>query len=102
MEVQFKDIKVGETYGIKWNRHVMNEKYIGKCLSHSGSSGIFKIKIKYYYNNEHRSMDNETIYYDELGYSYFLLGQKETIQNAMEKRALNEILEKIVGHTINI
>ena len=102
MEVQFKDIKVGEIYGIKWNKHRMNEKYIGTCISNYGSSGIFKIKMKYFFNNEHRSMDNETIYYDGMGYSFFILGQNEKIQQSMEKRALNIILEKIVGHTINI
>ena len=102
MEVHFKDIKVGEIYGIKLNKSRMNEKYIGNCLSHAGSSGIFKIKINYFYKNEYRSMDNETIYYDGLGYSFFILGQKEKIQKSMEKRAFNKIIEKIIGHTINI
>lgn len=102
MEVQFKDIKVGEIYGIKWDRHLMNEKYIGRCVSHNGSSSIFNIKINYYWKNEKRSMDNETIYYDGIGYHFFLLGQKEKLQQSMEKRALNIILEKIVGHKISI
>lgn len=100
MEVKFKDIKVGEIYGIKWKKHCMNEKYIGKCLSHNESCGIFNIKIHYYWNNEKRSMDNETIYYDDIDYSFFLLGQKEKIQNTMEKRALNKIIENILGHPI--
>ena len=100
MEVNFKDIKVGEIYGIKWKKHRMDEKYIGKCLSHSGSSGIFNIKIKYYWNNETHSMDNETIYHGGLDYRFFILGQKEKIQNAMEKRAFNKIIENILGHPI--
>jgi len=97
MEVKFKDIKVGETYGIKWNKHRMNERHIGKCLSHSGSSGIFKINMKYYWNNELRIMENETIYYGGIDYTFYLLGQKEKIQNAMEKRAFDEIIDNLIG-----
>ena len=102
MEVNFKDIKVGEIYGIKWKKHRMDEKYIGKCLYHSGSSGIFNLTITYYWNNERRIMYNETIYHGGLDYRFFILGQKEKIQNEMEKRAFNIILEKIIGHTLNI
>ena len=100
MEVKFKDIKVGETYGIKWNKHHMNETYIGKCLSHSGSSGIFNIEINYYWKNEIRTMNNETIYYGGKDYVFCLLGQKEKIQNAMEKRAFNKIIENLICHQI--
>lgn len=102
MEVKFKDIKVGEIYGIKWKKHCMNEKYIGKCLSHNGICSIFNIKLKYYWNNERRSMDNETIYYNGIDYSFFLLGQKEKIQNEMEKRGLKKIIENIAGQPIHV
>jgi hypothetical protein len=100
MEVNFKDIKVGEIYGIKWKKHCMNEKYIGKCLSHNESCGIFNIKMNYYWNNERRIMYNETTYCSGMDYTFFILGQKEKIQNAMEKRALNKIIENILGHPI--
>lgn len=98
MEVNFKDIKVGEIYGIKWKKHRMDEKYIGKCVSHCGSSGIFILTITYYWNNKRRIMYNETIYHGGLDYKFFILGQKEKIQNAMELRAFNKIIENILGH----
>jgi hypothetical protein len=100
MEVKFKDIKVGEIYGIKWKKHRMDEKYIGKCISHSGSSGIFNLTISYYLNNERRIMYNDTIYYGGMDYNFFILGQKEKIQNEMEKRAFNKIIENIFGHPL--
>jgi len=102
MEVKFKDIIVGGTYGIKYDKHLMNEKYIGKCISMSQnkSSCIFRIKINYYYNNEYKIMINETMYYDEQGYHFYILGQKEKIQHDMEERAYNQIMEKIIGHII--
>jgi hypothetical protein len=103
MEVSFKDLKVGETYGIKYDRHRMNEKYIGKCMSMSQtkSSSIFKVKMNYIWNNEKKSMYNESMYYGEIGYHFYILKQKEKIQNAMEGRAYNKIMEKIIGHAIN-
>ena len=100
MEVSFKDLKVGETYGIKYDRNRMNEKYIGKCMSMSQtkSSGIFKVKINYIWKNEIKSMYNESMYYEGIGYHFYILNQKEKIQNAMELRAYNKIMEKIIGH----
>jgi hypothetical protein len=102
MEVSFKEIIVGETYGIKYDKHCMNEKYIGKCISmcQNKSSGIFRVKMKYFWNNEEKSIYNESMYYEGIGFHFFILGQKERIQNAMEKRAYNKIIEKIIGHTI--
>lgn len=102
MEVQFKDLKVGETYGIKYDRNNMNEKYIGKCLSMSQtkSSGIFKVKMNYYWNNEKKSIYNESIYYGGKDYHFYILNQKEKIQNAMELRGYNKIMEKILGNAI--
>ena len=102
MEVHFKDLKVGETYGIKWSQSRMNEKYIGKCMSMSQykSSCIFKVKMKYFWNNEEKSMYNESMYYDRMGYHFYILNQKEKIQNTMELRAYNKIIEKIIGHPI--
>lgn len=102
MEVPFKEIKVGESYGIKYDKHRMNEKYIGKCISMSQNktSGIFKVKMNYIWNNEKKSMYNESMYYQEIGYHFYILGQKEKIQNAMEERAYNKIMEKIIGHLV--
>ena len=102
MEVNFKDIKVGETYGIRYDKHRMNEKYIGKCMSMSQnkSSCIFKVKMKYFWNNEEKSIYNESMYYGGIDYHFFILNQKDNIQNAMEKRAYNKIIEKIIGHAI--
>jgi len=102
MEVNFKDIIVGETYGIKYDKHRMNEKYIGKCMSMSQnkSSCIFKVKIKYFWNNEDKTMDNESMYYDGIGYHFYILGQKEKIQHDMEERAYNQIMEQTIGHII--
>ena len=98
MEVQFKNIKVGGLYGIKSNQ--TNTKYIGECISISQnkSSCIFKFKMKYIWNGP-KSMWNESIFYDK-NFTYHILGQKEKIQNAMEKRALNKIIENIIGHPI--
>ena len=102
MEVKFKDIIVGETYGIRYDKHRMNEKYIGKCMSMSQnkSSGIFKVKMNYFWNNEEKYMYNESMYYGGIGYHFYILNQKEKIQNAMEERAYNKIIEKIIGHAI--
>jgi hypothetical protein len=102
MEVNFKDIKVGGIYGIKYDKHRMNEKYIGKCMSMSQnkSSSIFKVKLKYFWNNEHKTMDNESMYYDGIGYHFYILGQKDKIQHDMEERAYNQIMNRIIGHNI--
>ena len=100
MEVSFKDIKVNEFYGIKAIYNPMNEKHIGKCMSQNKSSCIFKVKMNYFWNGP-RSMYNESIYF-ESGFKYYLLGQKKIIQQRMEERALNKIIEKIIGHPINI
>jgi hypothetical protein len=99
MEVAFKNIKVGETYGIKYYRGI-NEKLIGTCLLNRGSFGLFNVKIRYYWKNEKRSIDNQTIYYANVGYRFFLLGQKEKIQEAMELRAYTKIMKKLLGHSI--
>jgi hypothetical protein len=101
MEVAFKEIKVGGIYGIK-NNSKLNEKYIGICISMSQnkSSAMFKNKVNYYWNGE-KSMDNETIYFD-LNHRFYILGQKEKIQQAMEERTLNMIIEKIIGHYISL
>jgi hypothetical protein len=97
MEIAFKDIKVGEVYGIKSILNSTN-KYIGECMSISQnkSSVIFKFKMNYVWNGP-QSMWNESIFYD-IGFNYYILGQKEKIQQKMEERALNTILEKIIGH----
>jgi hypothetical protein len=105
MEVQFNQIKVGEIYGVTRNNiynNNLNEKFITLC-KHMGERkifGIFKSKIKYYWDNRLCSFDNESTFYSNLGYRFFLLGQKEKIQNAMEERALKKIIEKIIGHPI--
>jgi hypothetical protein len=98
MEVPFKEIKVTGLYGIKPIQNHMNQKYIGRCMSMSQnkSSCIFKVKINYFWNGP-RSIYNESIYY-QTGFKYYLLGQKEQIQQAMEERAFKKIMEKIVGH----
>lgn len=98
MEVQFKEIKVNGLYGIKPIQNHMNQKYIGKCTSmtQNKSSCIFKVKMNYFWNGP-RSIYNESIYY-QTGFKYYLLGQKEQIQQAMEERAFKKIMEKIVGH----
>ena len=102
MEVSFKDIKVDGLYGIKPIYNPMNEKHIGKCMSMSQnkSSCIFKVKMNYFWNG-HRSMYNESIYF-ETGFKYYLLGQKEKIQEAMEERSLNMIIEQLIGHRCHI
>jgi hypothetical protein len=101
MEVPFKEIKVGGIYSIKDTRNKLNEKHIGKCISMSRnkSSAIFKIKVNYYLNGE-KSMDNETMYYD-INHTFFILGQKEKIQQSMEERSLNMIIEQILGHPVS-
>ncbi len=100
MEVLFKEIKVGNMYGIKNSRSKLNEKYIGKCtsMSQNKSSCIFKVKMNYFWNGP-RSIYNESVYF-ESGFKYYLLGQRDKIQQRMEERALNKIIEKIIGHPI--
>jgi hypothetical protein len=97
MEIAFKDVKIGELYGIKSILNPTN-KYIGECMSISQnkSSCIFKFKMNYIWNGP-QSMWNESIFYD-IGFKYYILGQKDKIQNAMEERAFNTIMIKIMGH----
>ena len=99
MEVDFKDIKVGEIYGITYYRGI-NQKIKGVCLLNRGTFGIFNVKITYYWNNEYKTIDNQSTYYSGVGYRFFLLGQKEKIQEAMETRAYNKIIENLLGHSI--
>jgi hypothetical protein len=98
MEIAFKDIKVGELYGIK--SITDPSKYIGQCVSMSQnkSSCIFKFKMNYVWNGP-QSMWNESIFYD-IGFKYYVLGQKERIQQRMEERAFNTLMIKIIGHHI--
>lgn len=101
MEIAFKDIKVGELYGIKSILNPTN-KYIGQCMSMSQnkSSCIFKFKMNYIWNGP-QSMWNESIFYD-IGFTYCILGQKEKIQQAMEERAFNKIMLQLIGHAYSI
>ena len=99
MEVAFKDIKVGETYGITYYKGI-NQKITGNCIINKGTFGIFKIKINYYWNNENKTIEQYSIYYSEVGYKFFILGQKEKIQKEMELRAYNKIMENLLGHSI--
>jgi hypothetical protein len=99
MEVPFKDIKVGQTYGIKYYKGI-NEKLKGICILNRGTFGIFNVKMTYYWNNEYRTIDNQTTYYANVGYRFFILDQKEKIQEAMELRAYNKIMENLLGHSI--
>ncbi len=102
MEVSFKDIKVNGLYGIKPIQNPMHQKYVGKCMSmsQSQSSCIFKVKMNYFWNGP-RSIYNESIYYEN-GFKYYILGQKKRIQQMMEERAFKKIMEKIVGHSVEI
>jgi hypothetical protein len=98
MEVAFKDIKIGETYAIKYKG--IHPKITGKCVLNRESFGIFNTKIPYIWNNEPRTIDNQSTYYANVGYRFFILNQKEKIQDAMELRAYNKIMENLLGHTI--
>jgi hypothetical protein len=98
MEVAFKDIKIGETYGIKYKG--IHPKIIATCVLNRGSFGIFNTKIHYIWNNENRTIDNQSTYYANVGYRFFLLDQKEKIQHAMELRAYNKIIKNLLGHAI--
>jgi hypothetical protein len=98
MEIAFKDIKVGQKYGIKYKG--INPKIIATCVLNRGSFGIFNTKMYYIWNNENRTIDNQSTYYANVGYRFFLLDQKEKIQYAMEVRAYNKIMENLLGHKI--
>ena len=74
MEVAFKDIKIGEMYGIKYKG--IHPKITGTCILNRGSFGIFNTKISYIWNNEHRTIDNQSTYYANVGYRFFILNQK--------------------------
>jgi hypothetical protein len=98
MEVAFKDIKIGETYGIKYKG--IYPKITATCILNRGSFGIFNTKIAYVWNNENRTIDNQSTYYANVGYRFFILNQKEKIQDAMEIRAYNKIMKNLLGHVI--
>jgi len=99
MEVEFKDIKVGETYGITYYRGI-NQKITGICMINKGTFGIFKTKLIYYWNNEYKNIEQDSIYYSGIGYRFFILNQKDKIQQDMENRSLNLIIEKLIGHSL--
>ena len=98
MEVAFKDIKIGQTYGIKYKG--IHPKITATCILNRGSFGIFNTKIHYVWNNEYRTIDNQSTYYANVGYRFFLLDQKEKIQEAMELRSYHKIMENLLGHSI--
>ena len=104
MQVKFDNIIVGETYGVITKRiGYQNDKFRAKCtsLGQSKTFGTFKFTMKYLWNNRAYSCENETIFYSGIGYYFFHLGQKEKIQKAMEERAFQKIMEKILGHPID-
>jgi len=101
MQVNFDNIKVGEKYGVITKRvGYQNDKFIAKCMSLGPNKtfGTFKFTLKYEWNNRTYSCDNESIFYNGMGYYFFHLGQKEKIQQSMEERAFQKIMEKILGH----
>jgi len=96
MEVTFDKIKIGERYGIV--SYGSLRKVIGTCINYNGSFALFKIIAKTIFANRLYTAEYESIFYSGVGYNFYLLGQKESIQNAMELRALHKILENILGH----
>jgi hypothetical protein len=101
MQVNFDNIKVGEKYGVITKRvGYQNDKFIAQCMSLGPSKtfGTFKFTMKCVCNNRVYSCENETIFYSGIGYYFFQLGQKEKIQQAMEERAFQKIMENLFGH----
>ena len=86
MEIAFKDIKVGELYGIK--SITDPSKYIGPCMSQNKSSCIFKFKMNYIWNGP-QSMWNESIFYG-IGFKYSRTKRTNTTKNGRKSIQYND------------
>ena len=93
MEVEYNSLIVGEKYGIIHKKSLISYDIIGICISYNKTFSTFDILNKY---KKHSSRYN-TIFYMNSSFRYFLLNQKQKIQEAMEKRALQKILQEIIG-----
>jgi len=93
MEVLYQDLKIGEKYGIITKKSPICYDITGKCLSYNQTFSTFEILNTF----KKYSAKYKTIFYMNSSFRYFLLNQKEKIQQAMENRALQKILQKIIG-----
>jgi len=93
MEVQYHCLIVGEKYGIFHKKSPINYDIIGVCISFNNTFSTFDILNKF----KKHSARYKTIFYMNSSFRYFLLNQKQKIQEAMEYRALQKILQKIIG-----
>ena len=93
MEVQYHSLIVGEKYGIIHKKSHSSYDIVGICISYNKTFSTFDIL------NKHKKYSSKykTIFYMNSSFRYFLLNQKQKIQDAMENRALQKILQKIIG-----
>ena len=98
VEVNHKDLVVGEKYMIKTNNFV-NAYHIGKFTEHVGWACQLFENVIFFYGSikiEQGYMYMESSPFKKLVY-YAFIPKKEQIQQAMEKRALDKILNRIVN-----
>ena len=93
MEVQYHSLMIGEKYGIITKNSPISYDIIGTCISYNKTFSTFDILNKH----KKHSARYKTIFYMNSSFRYFLLNQKQKIQDAMEKRALEKILQQIIG-----
>jgi hypothetical protein len=93
MEVQYHSLIVGEKYGIIHKKSHISYDIIGICISYNKTFSTFDIL------NKHKKYSSryKTIFYMNSSFRYFLLNQKQKIQEAMENRALQKILQQIIS-----
>ena len=93
MEVEYDSLKVGEKYGIITKNSPITYDIIGICITYNKTYSTFDILNKF----KKHSARYKTIFYMNSSFRYFLLNQTQKIQNAMERRALQKILQQIIG-----
>ena len=96
-KVRFYDLKVGEKYKIYRNPCDIHNYYTGTVREHNT---ICVIMDRFIYHSNRKSRitgfrNNVKINNDYYYYAFVL--KKEKIQQAMEKRALDKILKRIVN-----
>ena len=93
MEIHYKDLTIGEKYGIISKNSQLTYDIIGICMSYNKIFSTFEIINR----SKKYSAKYKTIFYMNSSFRYFLLNQKQKIQDAMEERALQKIVQQIIG-----
>jgi len=93
MEVMYHELIIGEKYGIITKHSPISYEIVGKCLTYNKTFSTFEILNTF----KKYKTTYKTIFYMNSSFRYFILNQKQKIQEAMEKRALQKILQNITG-----